>query len=255
MLSDVVCTSTAVGGQRRAGRGRPRSWWWWCQRARHARARGGAGRRRPVTVVVLVVLVVVECVVVVVDGRAGRRRRAGGRRRWCWSSPAGRGGRRAGGAGRREPEHGPVSVGGEARGVGGSVPQSSSRRSKTPSWSRSTPMRVAAPRRHAREGELLAGASRPGCAAPWSWTGASEWRSSWKLLPPTYTAPRASPAHVALHDQVAVAGVGTRHQQVDAVDERRGVEGGGVDRDLLADRRLEPGVEGQEELLDVAARR
>src|SRR4029077_4565925 len=44
-----------------------------------------------------------------------------------------------------EPEHGPVRVGGELSGWAGSVAQSSSRRSNTPSWSRSTPMRSPLP--------------------------------------------------------------------------------------------------------------
>ena len=98
-------------------------------------------------VVVLVVLVVVECVVVVgtvVVVRAS-----------CWSSTSS-----CWSSSRWSrwsscvdglvvvvvPPHEPVSVGGKLGGSAGSVPQSSSRRSKTPSRSRSTPMRVAGAR-------------------------------------------------------------------------------------------------------------
>jgi hypothetical protein len=56
---------------------------------------------------------------------------------------------------------------------------------------------------------------------------------------------------VAFRHQVAGAGVRLRHQEVDPIDERRGVEGGRVDGHLLADRAREPGVERQQELLEL----
>src|SRR5262249_61985951 len=56
---------------------------------------------------------------------------------------------------------------------------------------------------------------------------------------------------VALDDRVAGAGVRLRDQEVDAVDERREVEGARVDRHLLADGRRESGIEGEQELLEL----
>ena len=46
--------------------------------------------------------------------------------------------------------------------------------------------------------------------------------------------------------------VGTRDEVVDAIDERGRVEGGGVDRHLLAHAGLQARVEGEQELLDLA---
>jgi len=77
-------------------------------------------------------------------------------------------------------------------GFAGSVPQSSSRRSYVPSRSRSTPTRVPEPR-----GAQVYVSSCPAVAARFLRfvfvMTASAFRSGWKLLPPTYTQPRATP--------------------------------------------------------------
>ena len=106
-----------------------------------------------------------------------------------------------------EPEHGPVRVGGKLSGSAGSVPQSSSRRSKTPSSSRSTPMRVADSRRHAGEGELLAGGRGQ---VPHRGRGLRRVRVAVELEVVAADVHRAArlAGDVALHDQVAAAGVG-----------------------------------------------
>src|SRR5262249_19203853 len=80
--------------------------------------------------------------------------------------------------------HGPVSVGGKLCGSAGSVWQSISRLSNTPSRSRSTPMRIPEP-----GGTHVKVISWPAVEARVrTWVvvrSPSEWRSRWKLLLPT----------------------------------------------------------------------